>query len=226
MVSPQGVQAFPVRAESLCMPFVANLRVSAASISVVGFRGRQSSVCVSDALAARADSLQFELGEGPRWESMRSRAPVLVPDWNSAEPSLWPVFHAEAAGLGIHALFSFPMVMGAALVGVVDLYCLSPRVADSDFVALGALMAGRVASAAVQRALSSAEDHHSPETVMAPALRREVHQATGMIVSQLRVSATEAFSRLQAHAFLTERPIAEVAREVVERTLTFTEAPD
>lgn len=223
MVSPHAALPFMARAESLCAPFVVNLAVSAASISVIGLQGRQSTVCSSDALAARVDSLQFELGEGPRWEAMRSRSPVLVADLSAADPSRWPVFHAEAAGLGIRSIFSFPMVMGAALVGVVDLCCLSLRPADDDFVSLGALMAGRAASPAVQRALSSAEDHRSRESAMAPALRREVHQATGMIVSQLHISATEAFSRLQGHAFLTGRPIEEIAHDVVERTLTFTD---
>lgn len=218
---------FPeVRAESLCSAFVAELGVTAASISVVGSHGAQSTVCVSDALAARADALQFELGEGPRWESLTTRLPVLCPDLCSPTALSWPMFRAQCLGIGVGAVFAFPMVMGAALVGIVDLYCLSPRAADREFVSRAAFLAGRVASAAVQQALRSAEDHRSPETFMAPALRREVHQATGMIVSQLRVSATEAFSRLQGHAFVTGRPIEEIAHAVVDRSLSFADLPD
>lgn len=56
---------------------------------------------------------------------------------------------------------------------------------------------------------------------MVPELRREVHQATGMVLAQLGLSATEAFSRLQAHAFFSGYTVEYVAREVVMRRLDF-----
>lgn len=211
---------------SLCATFVSDLDVSAASISVFGLGRTHSTVCVSDEWAARLDSLQFELGEGPRWEVRTTNTPALYPDLTSATPSGWPMFHEAAVAHGAGALFAFPMVMGAAMVGVVDLYCRYPHLADRDFISHATLLSGQVASSAVQRALHSAEDHRSIETLIAPALRREVHRATGMIVSQLHVSATEAFSRLQGHAFATGMPIGEIAHDVVERVLNFSELPD
>jgi hypothetical protein len=56
--------------------------------------------------------------------------------------------------------------------------------------------------------------------------RAEVHQATGMILAQLDVSAQDAFVRLRAHAFATGRPLADVARDVVARRLVFTQEMD
>jgi ANTAR domain/GAF domain len=56
--------------------------------------------------------------------------------------------------------------------------------------------------------------------------RAEVHQATGMILAQLGVSAQDAFVRLRAHAFATRRPVGEVARDVVARRLVFTQDMD
>jgi hypothetical protein len=56
--------------------------------------------------------------------------------------------------------------------------------------------------------------------------RAEVHQATGMILAQLGVSAQDAFVRLRAHAFATRRPLVEVARDVVARRLVFTQDMD
>nr|WP_255525965.1 ANTAR domain-containing protein [Frigoribacterium sp. CG_9.8] len=52
-------------------------------------------------------------------------------------------------------------------------------------------------------------------------MRRETHQATGMIFTQLGVSMAEAFALLQARAFAEGRPIAEVALNVVQRKLDF-----
>jgi ANTAR domain/GAF domain len=56
--------------------------------------------------------------------------------------------------------------------------------------------------------------------------RAEVHQATGMILAQLGVSAEDAFVRLRAHAFATRRPLADVARDVVARRLVFAQDMD
>lgn len=212
--------------DALCMRFVSELSVSGASISVSSNPTTQSTVCVSDVRAARIDALQFELGEGPRWDALTSRAPVLCPDVAGMDRTRWPIFLSAAHELGVGALFSFPMIMGAALVGVVDLYCAAPCTANQEFQSRASMLAGRVASAAVQKALYSAENHTSHESVMTPAMRREIHQATGMILSQLDVSATEAFSRLQGYAFAAGRSIDEIAHHVVERSLRFDNIPD
>ena len=211
---------------SMCAAFVDELGVSGASISVVSYGGRQSTVCASDPAVARAEALQFELGEGPHWDALSSRVPVFAADLGAASESRWPLLVDGLRGLGIEAIFAFPMLMGAALVGVVDLYSTTPRSVDKEFVAKASLQAGRVAMGAVQRALHSATDPTSDESVMAPALRREVHQATGMIIAQLDISATAAFARLQGHAFATERPIDHIAHEVVQGRLAFDDLPD
>ncbi|QYF74369.1 GAF and ANTAR domain-containing protein [Cryobacterium sp. PAMC25264] len=202
---------------------MSDLGVTGASITVVVYRSSQATVCASDRLAARIDSLQLELGEGPHWEVATSRSPVLCPNLAVSSPATWPIFLPAARELGVGALFCFPMLLGAALVGVVDLYCIEPRPIDRDFTTHASYLAGRVASSAVQKALHAAEHHDSHESETTPSLRREVHQATGMIISQLDVGATEAFARMQAYAFATGSSIDSVAHQIVTRTLRFDE---
>jgi hypothetical protein len=48
-----------------------------------------------------------------------------------------------------------------------------------------------------------------------------VHQASGMVAAQLGVSVGQALIRLRAYAFGNDRPLTEVAKEVVARTLRF-----
>ena len=68
------------------------------------------------------------------------------------------------------------------------------------------------------------EESRLPPGWMQPATyRAEVHQASGMISVQLNVSLAEALVRLRAHAYAQERPIAEVAADVVARRLRFEE---
>ena len=52
-----------------------------------------------------------------------------------------------------------------------------------------------------------------------------VYQATGMVMAQLDVSADDALSLLRSRAFAAESDLAAVASQVVERDLTFTNAP-
>jgi hypothetical protein len=46
-----------------------------------------------------------------------------------------------------------------------------------------------------------------------------VHNATGMVSEQLQIDVREALLRLRAVAFVTERTVAEIARDVVKREL-------
>lgn len=48
-----------------------------------------------------------------------------------------------------------------------------------------------------------------------------IHQATGMVAAQLDISVGQALIRLKAHASGKDRPLKEVARDVVARTLRF-----
>ncbi len=53
--------------------------------------------------------------------------------------------------------------------------------------------------------------------------RAEIQRATGMVVVQLGISAADAVARLRGYAFVHRRLLLDVARDVVERRLVFTE---
>ena len=53
--------------------------------------------------------------------------------------------------------------------------------------------------------------------------RAEIHQATGMVLVQLGISAIDALARLRGPAFVHRRLLLDVARDVVERRLVFTQ---
>ena len=48
--------------------------------------------------------------------------------------------------------------------------------------------------------------------------RAQVYQAAGMVMAQLGVSIEEATVRLHAYAFANDRPLVDVARDIVRRT--------
>lgn len=210
----------------LCAPFIALLPVTGVSISVFGVPGRQLALCSSDAVATRLEELQFDLGEGPYWVVARTGVSVISADVAGEPHPDWPVFAAEVTALRVGALFTFPVRMGAVTVGVVELYRSSAGILSESERARARSLARTVAAPAVQAAIRSAADDSTTENRAAPAIRREVHQAVGMILIQLHTTATEAFALLRAHAFAHETTVDDVAGDVVAGRLDFSDLPD
>jgi GAF domain-containing protein len=210
---------------TLCSRFVDSLAVTGASISMFGADGRGSTICASDELAGRLDELQFDLGEGPHWEVLRTRRPLVHEDLLQSAHSSWPVFGAAVVDLGVRALFAFPVTASEVTVGVVDLYRTTPGGLGDDGMAAALSLAERIAGPALRAAFRSAEEER-PSGATVSAMRREVHQAIGMILVQLDTNAAEAFSRLRGHAFSTGRSVQDVARDVVARELDFAVLPE
>ncbi len=206
----------------LCSPFLESLPISGASISVFDEAGNQATICASDDTAVRLEEMQFELGEGPHWEALRTGRAVLVPDLHSDNPSDWPIFSEAVRQTGIGAVFAFPLTMGVVTIGVVDLYCSSPTKLSASVISTVRNLADSVTVPSARMAIRSANrDDASMAVGTAPELRRHIHQATGMILVQMNVSATEAFLILRAHAFTSGRTVHDIAQDVVTRQLDF-----
>jgi hypothetical protein len=206
--------------------FVAELPITGASVSVIVGNRQQSTISVSDETAAKIDELQFVLGEGPHWDVLHGGQPVHAPDLRGANRDDWPMLYRALAEFEVGALFAFPLRTGAATIGVVDLYRTDPGPLDMREVAEAIDLARELAPRAFQFAITLANDETPPKTGLAVEMRREVHQATGMILVQLDTDATEAFARLRAHAFASGISIQEVARDVVHRRLNFRDLPE
>ncbi len=149
----------------------------------------------------------------------------MVPDVASGGHDEWPMLGAALGELPVGAIFCVPIQMGAVTVGVATLYSDRPRQLDHHQQTTALAVASAIAAGAVQQAMASASDDTAVESAAAPALRREVHQATGIVLVQLDTTATIAYARLQAYAFANGRTVLTVARDVVAGLLTFEETP-
>ena len=204
----------------LCDPFMMQLPISGAVISVVDRAGHRSTVAATDPVASRWDELELELGAGPLSTATTQSAPQLVSDVDEAAVN--PVVGSQLTRLGIRALFAFPLTMGLATVGVVGLYRTRPGALNSDAVSTALGLARWVTVPAVTAALrDAAREGVDGDASAPPGLRREVHQATGMLSAQLDVSTSEAFARLRAYAISSDRPITAVSLDVIAAEIDF-----
>jgi len=201
-------------------PFMEALPIAGTAVSTIGDLLGTETVSASDAVAARLDELQFDLGEGPCWDALRLRRPILEPDLRRRSLQTWSSFTPAALDAGVGALFAFPMLVGPLRIGAVDMYTRDPAVLDEAH----AQAATRLAEAAGRTLLKRALDtmgREEPTDDANPFSRRVVHQATGMVLAQLDVSADDARMVIQAHAYATDRSMMEVSRDVLDGRLDF-----
>lgn len=222
-------EQLPARIESfgaeLCAAFLATLPISGISISAFPGHAPETSIGASDAIAARLDELQFDLGEGPRWEALRTRQPILLPHVKSDGHTAWPVFAKAVLDYDVAALFVFPLLLGAIDVGVIELYSSSPGPLSPADYAAALQLCDAATWQLLRHILTTSPDDRGgdkdPELEKSLLSRREVHQATGMVLAQTGLSATNALLLLRAHAFSEGLTVREVARDVVSKELDF-----
>lgn len=207
-------------AQRICTLCVTGLDVDGAAISLLIEGAEMATLWATDTTAELLEDLQFALNEGPSIQAAAIGSPVLVSDLDEpGEASSWPMFaDAVAERTSVRALFALPLQWGAIKLGVLDLHRVEPgglsEVQRRDVLAAAdtasVLMLGLRTGPGDDRWLDPAMSH-----------RAEIHQATGMVLAQLGVSATEALTRMRAHAFAEQRLLSEVARDVVSRQLRF-----
>jgi hypothetical protein len=211
----------PVEVGHVCGAAVSAAGVDSAAMTVMLSATPRETVYTSDEVASELEELTVTLGEGPGVDAFAGD-PVLVADLMTAECLFrWPMFAPGAADAGVRAVFALPLAVGAIRLGVLDLYRARPGELDPAQLA-DALMLGDTACALL---LDSAgherpgSDGRRPE--QAGQQHAEVHQATGMIIAQLGVSAAVALIRLRAYAYAHDRRLRDVAQDVVARRLRF-----
>jgi hypothetical protein len=212
------------RESELWRPVLDVIPVEGAAISTIAeFLGAET-VSASGRLAARLDELQFDLGEGPCWDAMREQHVILEPDIRSRPHREWPAFSRAIAEHDVGAIFAFPLVFGPLQLGAMDLYSGSARELSAAEERHGGALASVISRLVLDRAIRRVED---PDVLFAEDRfsRRLIHQATGMVLAQLDISAEDARLLIQGHAFAMNRPMRDVAEAILERRLDFSVQP-
>jgi hypothetical protein len=212
-----AIQAPTAAVHALSAPVVHALPVSGAAVSTFGRVLPVETLSASDDRALRIDEIQFDLHEGPCWDALATGRPVLEPDIQRRPVRVWPAFSPAIGEVSIGGLFAYPLIFGPLRLGALDLYTdlpleWSPQAA-ADAEALAQALARTVLRSAIDREAAGADE--------GPHSRRLIHQATGMVIAQLRVSPDDAELLIRGHAFATGEPMRAVAERIIARDLQF-----
>ena len=211
----------PVAVEHVCAAAIAASGVDSAAVSIVLSATPRETIYASDGVASDLEELSLTLGEGPGVDAFIG-SPVLVADLTAPDClARWPVFAPAAVQAGVRAVFSLPLQVGAIRLGVLSLSRAQPGDLDREQLADALVLADTACALLLDSAQTDGPrpDGHLPE--QAAPQHPEVHQATGMIIVQLGVTAAVALIRLRAYAYAHDRRLRDVAADVVARRLQF-----
>lgn len=201
---------------ALCAPFLDALPVTGALVSVIDIAGIRTGVAVSDPVAARWDELELELGSGPLTTAASGSMPERIDDVRTADVN--PVLSEGLVNLGVRALLALPLLVGRATVGVAGLYSARGPLSARE-LGIASDIARHITLPTIRAATRLAQTADAGDQDDRGGLRREVHQATGMVSAVLDISLTDAFARLRAAATASGRSINAIAVDIVDRRL-------
>ena len=211
----------PLGTKRLCEVSAELTGMDGAGIMLMSGDAPRGSLCTTNEMSDVVEQLQFALGEGPCVDAYQKDLPVLEPDLAGPAVARWTAFSAPAVAAGVAAVFGFPLQVGAARIGALNL-CRGRAGPLSDDQYADALVMANIAARAVLILQAGAPPGALAAELEAGAdFHPVVHQASGMVAAQLEVGVGQALVRLRAYAFGNGRQLAEVAKQVVARELRF-----
>lgn len=178
----------------------------------------RTTICSSDDVAGSLESLQEVTGEGPGYEAARVDA-IVVAELDGRDDGRWPMLaHAVDERYGPLSLHAVPVHGDGDLSGVATLYTRPHRPLAEPHGRVVFLANAVGAALLVDAALQPDGQPHLGD---AWSSRSVVHQATGMVMAQVRVTPEDALALLRGQAYATGTEIGEVAARVVGRQINF-----
>ena len=203
--------------QRMCRAAARDLPAMGVGVSLLNQGSNPLTVAASSKASELLEELQFAMGEGPCIDAYASRRPILVADLSATATTTWPGYAPAAHDHGVRAVFAFPLQIGAARLGALDVYRDHPGNMSAETLSR-ALMFAEVSMLRILDV--GGEPEEAAELIDDPGgTHYGVYQAQGMVMIQLGVSAQEALSRLRAYAYAHDRRLNDVARDVIARRL-------
>ncbi|MDT0277612.1 GAF and ANTAR domain-containing protein [Blastococcus goldschmidtiae] len=183
-----------------------------AGVSLIEGR-RRSSAGSTDERVREADSLQYELDQGPCLAAATQRELVAVEDLQ--QERRWPRWAAAVQPLGLRAALSAPLVAGDATLGAIKVYADHPAAFDARSRHLLALFSAQAALVVANLQTAERARRHSDGMRQAVRDRDVVGVAKGVLIGRHSVDEDAAMRMLIARS-QDGVTLADAARAVVD----------
>jgi transcriptional regulator with GAF, ATPase, and Fis domain len=192
-----------------------------AGILLVDEAGDLQFLAASHERAQLLELFQVQAHEGPCQDCYTDGQAVAVDDLaDEATTRRWPQFAPRAVDAGFRSVQAVPLRLRGTTLGALNLFLADPGgVADHGLAVVQAMADVATIGLVQQRELHRA---HTVEAQLQHALhsRISVEQAKGIVSEQASAPMDVAFEQLRSYARESSRKLSEVARDVVDGTLT------
>lgn len=189
----------------------AMLGVPFAAAALCGVEQVPLAVVASDATARAAQELERVLDEGPVLAAVTEGTGVVAA--GSAMFDRWPRYGPAVAELGVRSVIAAPLRLSATCFGALCAYDRTPDI-GADVAAGTEAMAEAMAQSVLNGGIPGPPADEGFQPI--------IHQAAGMIAVYHDCAINDAEALLRAHAFAENRPVAEVASDVIEHRTRLT----
>ena len=188
-----------------------------AGVTLVDDRGRRTTSGASDPVVEKADSMQYELDEGPCLAAWAQRALVRLDEIGS--DGRWPRWSRAVEPLGLRAAMSAPLVAGDRSLGAIKVYAQQSGAFDRHaehllvmFAAQAAILLANVQSMESARRLSDG---------LKDALRSRdvIATAKGIVMAREGIAEELALAVLMASAQREHKTLRDTAHALARSTV-------
>ncbi|GAA3327144.1 MULTISPECIES: GAF and ANTAR domain-containing protein [Paeniglutamicibacter] len=185
-----------------------------AGVTLMDANARPTSAAASDEVVEQADSLQYDLEQGPCLSAWATGETVVVQD--IAADDRWPEWSRLVAPLAVAASISVPLKSSSESFGAVKVYAAEPQAFTERSRGVLELLA-RQASVLLEHAITAEQAKKvSDELRSTLYLRDVIGMAKGIIMERHGVAADDAVRLLLKQAIAEGRTLGEFAARLVE----------
>lgn len=212
LLAEETVQTALGLVTSLAVDTVAG--AAGAGVTLVDGSAELQSAAATSELVARADALQYELGEGPCLTAVFGQQVVHVDDLE--QDHRWPRWREAALPLGLRSSVSAPLLARGQCQGAVKVYGQQAAAFSSGAVGLMGRF-GEQAAILISN-VSSLTDAAQLSDSLRAALRSRntIALATGVLMERQGLTEEQAFLRMVDDARTEQRELATRAQAVVD----------
>jgi GAF domain-containing protein len=178
-----------------------------AGVSILAHREIRT-VAASDEALRVIDHLQFELGEGPCYDALRTGEIVASNDL--AHDDRWPTWGpAMESRVGMRSVLSYPLTTNHEPLGALNLYAAREGAFDHGDVFEGEMLAAHTA-VVLASTLKEEQLHQALES------RTVIGQATGILIERFGLDSDRAFAVMRRVSQNHNIKLSALARHLVE----------
>ena len=195
------------------------LDVSAAGLMLVSPQGDLRVMASSSEAMRVLELFELQAQEGPCLDCYRTGEPVVNQDLATAN-SRWPRFATEALAAGFHSVHALPMRLRGAVLGALNLFHNETGEMWQDDIEAAQALADVATIAVLQHRAALEAQVLNDQLNQALNTRIVIEQAKGMVAERDGLSMEDAFATLRGYARNHNLRLADVARDLIDGTLT------